>query len=171
MKSAVVDTNVGVVANARDIHASPDCVLSCIDFLQAITRGEVRVVLDAGWEILTEYQGQLSSTGQPGPGDAFLKWLLQNQANPERCEQVQLHPTERWDYEEFPADPTLEAFDPADRKFAAVARVSPSEPSVVNAVDSDWWEHEQALARHGIRVDLLCPDEVERWERKGSKSR
>jgi len=166
MKAAVVDTNVGVVANGRETDASPDCVITCSDFLEGFTSGRFRVVVDSGWEILGEYQKRLSSSGQPGPGDAFLKWLFQNLANPERCETAEIHPRASGGYDEFPEDPDLGGFDPDDRKFAAVARVSPSRPPVVNAVDSDWWDYREALERHGIRVRFLCSDVVERWRRE-----
>jgi len=166
MKAAVIDTNVGVVANGRETDASPDCVIACTDFLEEVTDGRVRVVVDSGWEILTEYQRRLSSSGQPGPGDAFLKWLLQNLVNPKRCERVEIHPQESGSYDELPEDPDLEGFDPDDRKFAAVALVSPSRPPVVNAVDSDWWDYRDSLQRHGVRILFLCPDVVERWKRE-----
>lgn len=166
MKAAVVDTNVGVVANQRETDASPDCVTACVDFLEQVTRGHVCVVVDAGWEILSEYERQLSSSGQPGPGDAFLKWVLVNLANRDSCEQVEIHPHPARGFEEFPDDPALEGFDPSDRKFAAVALVSTARPPVANAVDSDWWEYREALERHGVRVRFLCDDQVERWRRE-----
>jgi len=34
----------------------------------------------------------------------------------------------------------------------------PEHPPILNAVDSDWWHHQDALARHGVRVEFLCPD-------------
>lgn len=167
MKSAVVDTNVGVVANGRETDASPECIIFCTDFLEGVSRGEVRLVLDAEWEILSEYLRQLNSSGQPGVGDAFLKWVLQNQANPERCERVEIHPSgDSRGYEELPEDPDLEGFDPSDRKFAAVALAASSRPPIVNAVDSDWWGHRKALERCGLRIKNLCPDVIDEWKRE-----
>lgn len=166
MKAAVVDTNVGVVANQRETDASPDCVTACVDFLEQVTRGHLRVVVDAGWEILGEYERRLSSSGQPGPGDAFLKWVLVNLANRDRCEQVEIHLHPDRGFEEFPDHPALEGFDPSDRKFAAVAFVSTARPPVANAVDSDWWDYRKPLERHGIRVLFLCNDQVDSWRRE-----
>lgn len=170
MTAFVIDTNVGVVANEGHPEASPECVVVCTNFLERIVNGEALVVIDAGWEILEEYLRHMSSSGQPGPGDAFLKWLLNNQANPTRCEQVWIDrvidPVEdNRVYEEFPGDPDLVTFDPSDRKFVAVALASPSRPSVANAVDSDWWEHREALERVGVRIEFLCADQVAKWSR------
>jgi len=165
LKSFVVDTNVAVVANQhRSPQAGLTCILACIDALDRIKqRG--RIVIDrqlCGFfqsRILDEYRGNLSLSGQPGLGDAFLRWVWDNQATAERCEQVEIHPrgNSGEDYEEFPDDPTLRRFDPSDRKFVAVAIGSKNSAEILNAVDPDWWEHRVALKRCGVRVKFLCP--------------
>lgn len=163
MSSLIVDTNVGVVANERDAHASPECVIACVDALEQITAGRARLVLDDGWEILEEYLRYMSSSGQPGPGDAFVKWALNNLANPGRCERVPLDRGDDGQYLRFPRDPDLAAFDPSDRKFVALALASDSRPSIANAVDSDWWHFREALRRAGVEVEFLCSDRVAAW--------
>lgn len=167
MTSFVIDTNVGVVANEGHPEASPECVTACTNFLEDIVNGEALVVIDAGWEILEEYLRYMSSSGQPGPGDAFLKWLLNNLANPDRCEQVWIDdvidPQDHRVYDQFPDDPDLATFDRSDRKFVAVALESPRRPAIANAVDSDWWNFREALERVGVRVELLCGDQVAKW--------
>lgn len=167
MTSFVIDTNVGVVANEGHPEASPECVTACTNFLEGIVKGEALVVIDTEWEILEEYLRYMSSSGQPGPGDAFLKWLLNNLANPERCEQVWIDhvidPENDRVYEQFPDDPELAAFDRSDRKFAAVALASSQMPLIANAVDSDWWKFREALERVGVRIEFLCGDQVARW--------
>jgi hypothetical protein len=82
-----------------------------------------------------------------------------NQANPVCCEQVHLTPIAdpTREFVEFPLDPNLAGFDPADRKWVAVARSSQHQPPILNAVDSDWWNHRAALITHGVHVDCLCP--------------
>lgn len=162
MTSVVVDTNVGVVANERHAGASPDCVIACVDALERIIRGNDRLVLDDEWEILREDQHNMASSGQPGPGDAFLKWALNNLANPQRCECVPIDRIAEGQYLPFPDDPSLASFDPSDRKFVAVALASESRPPILNAVDSDWWRAREALARAGVEVKFLCPDHVSR---------
>jgi hypothetical protein len=157
-RSVVLDTNVLLVASNRSPQASPKCVLVCVEALVRIQSSE-RVVFDQGYLIIVEYRNNLSPSGQPGLGDAFLKWLWQNQANPECCEVVEIHarPGPVEDYEEFPNDPALTDFDPRDRKFVAVALASPSRPPVLNATDSDWWNYRGTLEDHGVRVEFLCP--------------
>ena len=143
----MVDTNVAVVANGRDGNYDPRCRRACIDALDQLM-GRGQTVLDRDRSILDEYQRNLRERGQPGVGDAFLKFLLVNQTNNRRVKFVALN------RDSFPDDPELSAFDLNDRKFAAAARVARA--PVLNAVDSDWWHHHQALKRHGIEVRFLC---------------
>ena len=120
-----------------------------------------KIVLDDGYLILSEYRAQLRSEGQPGEGDAFLKWVLTNQANPQKCDQVHVNPTEDGNsFAEFPDVPELRAFDRSDRKFVAAARAHPDSPPILNAVDTDWWVSRAALERHGVHVEFLCPRDV-----------
>jgi|TARA_B100000315_G_C14325734_1_gene472910 hypothetical protein len=68
MMRRVVDTNVPVVANGRRIHASIDCRLAAIEFLELLLqRG--KTILDVGREIQEEYHRYLHPRGQPGVGD------------------------------------------------------------------------------------------------------
>lgn len=156
MTTAVVDTNVLVVANGESKQASAACVRTCVQYLNAIAH-DGQIVLDDGWRIIREYTRQARSAGQPGPGDAFLKWVLTNQANEQRCQRVHITPRDRADdFEEFPTDPALAGFDRADRKFAAVAICCPLNPPVANATDTDWWDFREPLQVHGVTVEFLC---------------
>lgn len=156
-KLCVVDTNVAVVANGKHQAASPECVQQCISRLKDVHRNG-RVVIDDGWRILGEYRNNLSESGQPGVGDRFLKWLLQNHSNHQRCVKVTLTPIDEAAqiYAEFPSSPELAGFDPSDRKFVAVANAHPSKPRILQAVDSKWRRFEGALVAVGIHVDFLC---------------
>ena len=160
MKAVVVDTNVAMVANQKAPQASPDCLQACLDALQQII-DKGTVVLDDGMHILKEYMENLSLAGQPGLGDAFLKWVWTHQGTP-RCEQVHITPKpgEEYTFEEFPSDPDLERFDLSDRKFVAVARSSSRKPPVLNAVDTDWWIFRVPLKRHKVQVRFLCPEHM-----------
>ena len=106
----IVDTNVAVVANGRQKspQASPACVISCAGHLHDLQLHHT-LVIDDGWRILREYLRELSPSGQPGVGDAFLKWVLTNQANPARCAQVHItprgSPQPESEFCEFPDDP------------------------------------------------------------------
>jgi len=154
----VVDTNVPIVANGAANHATPDCVLRCVDRLVEV-RKKQRVLLDDGLHILSEYMKHLSLSGQPGMGDFFMKWVWLNQANPRNCLRVQITTQEGSDdFKEFPQDPDLENFDRADRKFVAVALISGLDPPILNATDTDWWDYREPLRRNGVTVDFICPE-------------
>ncbi len=162
--TVVVDTNVAVVANDGSEQASPDCVITCIERIQQITSGKMKLVLDDNWKIIGEYQDNLNSSGQPGVGDAFLKWVLTNWLNPERCDLVMITPIDNLENEfrEFPTDPALNDFDPSDRKFIAVARAHSENPPILQAVDSKWWGFKDALHRNGVTVEFICEDDIQR---------
>jgi hypothetical protein len=154
-----MDTNVAVVANGRTPQAGDHCVGTCIAELLEM-REQHRVLLDERGLILEEYRRHLSPSGQPGPGDAFFKWLWNNQANLEHCRQVPITRADDGDrgFEEFPDDPDLARFDREDRKFVAVAVASGEPAPILNASDTDWWNHREALSRHGVEIRFLCPD-------------
>ena len=160
-KTKVLDTNVAVVANGRS-NARPDCIRNCVSALDTI-RKSGKVAVDDGWRIIKEYRTNLNDSGQPGPGDLFLKWLLTNRTNPDRCLFVSITPTDGDDnYEEFPTTPSLEGFDPSDRKFVAVAAVIGKDAVILQAVDSKWWTFRHALQNVCIKVDFICENEVTR---------
>jgi hypothetical protein len=167
MKPAyVVDTNVGVVANNGSKDVTPRCVEACVEMLLRV-QSSSRLVIDDKNRIVTEYMRHLSPKGQPGAGDAFMRWIWNNQFNEAHCLRITITPrlsSHGEDFEEFPDDPDLAQFDHSDRKFAAVAKalVAP----VLNATDSDWWNFREPLSRHSIEVKFICP---ERFEQDGSK--
>jgi hypothetical protein len=158
MRAFVVDTNAPVVSNGRSSQADPACVTACIQALIEVRQAGI-IVLDDKLLILEEYMSNLSMSGQPGPGDLFMKWVWTNQANPNHCKQVAITPRadDPTNFIEFPNDPDLTGFDRSDRKFVAVALASGDAPEVLNAVDSDWADHFTALTRNGIRLRFLCP--------------
>jgi hypothetical protein len=157
---SIVDTNVAVVANHKD-GESLSCVAACARALNAIKKTGL-LVIDEGGLIFGEYKTHLSFAGQPGAGDVFFKWLSDNRYRPERVSQVALanDPACPAEFAAFPADPDLATFDPSDRKFVAAALTHPGRPPVLNAVDSDWWNHRDALHRNGITVQFVCGTEL-----------
>lgn len=157
MSYFVVDTNVPIVANEKSEQASLACVFNCAKKLREIQEQHI-IVLDDRWLIINEYKNKLSHTGQPGLGDAFFKWVLTNQANSQRCQQVKITLTAEKSFEEFPEDESLANFDKSDRKFVAVALTHPEKPPILNAVDSDWKNFEIALNNIGITIIFLCPE-------------
>lgn len=156
MRAYVADTNVLVVANTMSPQADPMCVLACVDALEAIQK-RGRLVLDESMLIFGEYQYHCKFQGQPGVGDAFFKWVHDNRYNDRRCERVKITPSETKGFEEFPDDPDLALFDRSDRKFVAVTLKSAQSPTILNAVDSDWWNFRLPLKRNGVKIKSLCP--------------
>jgi len=156
----VIDTNVGIVANDRHSHAGLDCVEACTTALIGARNGIVLV--DEGSQIIDEYRRHLSHSGQPGVGDAFFKWLWDNQGNPKNCRMIAITPKGSNNFEEFPIDPGLNGFDPADRKFVAVALASGLGPEILNASDTDWWNFRAVLANNNVTVIFLCPQLMNR---------
>ena len=160
----IIDTNVGVVANGNHENATESCVLESIRAIKRVTQKGI-LVLDDAYHIIREYKQQLNQSGQPGVGDAFLKWVLTNWTNPKRCELVTIHlraiREDDNDFAKFPDDPGLEGFDRSDRKFVATAVAHPDWPPILNAVDTDWHEYRSVLERH-VRITFLCPEMMSR---------
>jgi hypothetical protein len=161
VKAFVVDVNVAIVANGRSSQANDDCRLACIAVLETVCRDGM-IVLDDGMRILSQYMGQLSMAGQPGLGDFFMKWVWENQAVPCRCERVAIeckgdNPD---DFDAFPEDPDLRGFHRKDRMYVAVAITSRNDPDVLNAVDTGWWHHRDALLRNGVHLRFVCPQHM-----------
>ncbi|HSH56846.1 MAG TPA: hypothetical protein VK965_02695 [Halomonas sp.] len=163
MKRAVVDTNVLLVANQYHDDVSEECVITCIEAIDRLRRSGVTVI-DDEWRILGEYQHKLDpSRGQPGAGDAFLKWLLQRQANPKHVAQVPVSETaDEW-FEEFPDHGLQHEFDPPDRKFIAVATADIGKPPILQAADCKWLNWWRPLMVAGVHFRFVCPDDVRRF--------
>ena len=86
MAALVIDVNVPIVANGNHDKANLECIRTCIRALKN-SRGNL-ILVDDGQRIFTTYRKYLSHSGQPGPGDAWFKWLWINQANRHRCRLV-----------------------------------------------------------------------------------
>ena len=159
----IVDTNVALVANGKMKKASGYCEVSCIDKLLEITGGKLKLALDDQRRIIDEYRNKLSPDGQPGVGDAFLKWVEINWANPKRCVRVPITPIEgsETEFKEFPDDPALQNFDRDDRKFIAVALAHFEKPPILQAMDKQWWELRDALHRNCVKVEFICEADIQ----------
>ncbi|GAA5264602.1 hypothetical protein ACOSOMT5_P1027 [Acidiphilium sp. MT5] len=168
MSIVVVDTNVVLVANGQHQDVSDQCVVNCAERLQAVMQ-QGRLALDDCFRILLEYQNKTTPKNGNRPGDAFVKWALQNNANTLRVECVKLEDHADRAFVTFPDDRDLEKFDPPDRKFVAVASAHPEEPPILQAADSKWLGLASALKRHSITVDFLCHDDIKRFRANKSK--
>jgi len=160
-----VDTNVILVANRQHLDVSESCVASCATRLLALVQSG-RVAIDDGYRILKEYQNKTQPHVGKRAGDAFVKWLLRNNANPDRCDQVAIVRHAERGFESFPEDARLANFDVADRKFVAVANAHPNKPPILQAADSKWLGWEPALQDHGLTVDFLCHQDIQGFDEK-----
>lgn len=163
MTCEIVDTNVVLIANGQHKDISPECVVACALRLQKIMQGG-KIALDDQFLILLEYQNKTTPKRDARPGDAFVKWALQNSANVDRVDQIPIieHPARG--FESFPDHPELANFDPPDRKFVAVACAHPETPPILQAADSKWLGWSEALAAHEVIVDFLCPTDIARFQ-------
>jgi hypothetical protein len=158
--AAVIDTNVLLVANGSHAGVSVECRAACVDRLLAQHKSGVTVI-DDGYRILSEYQNKTRPNQPKGVGDVFLKWLLQNQANSARVHQVAITESSKDEFAEF-ADVDLQAkFDAPDRKFVAVASAHSDKPPIWQASDSKWLDWWPALLAKGVRVEFLCPSDIQ----------
>ena len=162
MRMWVVDTNVILAANGHHEALSPECVEACTVRLHELQQNGI-VVLDDEFRILLEYQKKTDSKRGKGPGDAFLKWLLQNSSNPSRCVQVGLKEDDEGCFNEFPIQDRQREFDPADRKFLSVANAMPEKACLLQASDCKWLDWHDPLMACGIVVRFLCPDDICRF--------
>lgn len=166
--TVVVDTNVILVANGQHPDVSGACVAACAARLHGIVQSG-RVAIDDGYRILEEYQHKTEPHTGKRAGDAFLRWLLRNNANPQRCEQVSIVEHAERGFESFPEDDRLASFDPSDRKFVAVAAACRAQPPVLQATDSKWLAWNEGLAAHGVQIEFLCPADITGFETNKKK--
>lgn len=165
MSIAVVDTNVVLVANGQHADVSGACVAACALQLQEIMqRG--KLALDDQFRILCEYLHKTQPKKGNRPGDAFVKWALQNRVNAMHVDSVCLEDHDTRGFESFPDDAELFNFDAPDRKFVAVANVHQAKPPILQAADSKWLDWSPALARHGVKVEFLCAADITRFHKK-----
>lgn len=157
----VIDTNVTATANGANDGAPPSCVVASARALQTVmTKGHV-FIDDAGC-IVAEYRANLSAGGQPGPGDAFLKWLLTQEWSGQKVTRVTITAVadDEQGFAELPKPPEGVLYDRSDRKFLAVAAAHPEHPPILQSFDSKWWGWQGALEPAGVRIAFLCEDAV-----------
>lgn len=168
MKHLIVDTNVPL--KAADLHPESEidrkCSLACLSFVKELMESENVVVLDTGREILKEYQNNINTHAEDNVASQFLMWIIHAMLSG-KVVQYQITKTGDNTYTEFPTSPDLAGFDRSDRKFVALAKADPSNPSIYNGSDTDWWDFREALEREGIHIVFLCEDYM-RAKSKGS---
>jgi hypothetical protein len=155
----VVDTNVAIVANGRDTHASDDCQLSCIQLLEDLVKSGC-VVIDDRSLIIEEYSNQLRPQGQPGVGDRFYRHVLDNQGTERKLKQVTIDAQRGDALREAFKNGELSNFDRSDRVFALCSVIGRA--PIATATDSDWHDHHNGLCACGVQVHFVCGHHVAR---------
>ncbi|MEO8602223.1 MAG: hypothetical protein ABI629_06575 [bacterium] len=164
----VVDTNVAMTANSANAGAPPGCVVASAKALHDVM-AKGHVFIDDGGRIVAEYRANLLAKGQPGPGDAFLKWLLTHEWGGEKVTRVPITQAadDDEDFRELPKPPEGTVYDRSDRKFLAVAAAHADRPPILQSFDSKWWGWRAALSASGLTIHFLCaPDIARKHEEK-----
>jgi hypothetical protein len=166
----VVDTNVAVTANGGHGAASRGCVDSSARALQRIML-DGHLYIDQAGQIVREYRDNLHAKGQPGPGDAFLKWVLTHEWGGIKITRVPLTASESDpdDFRELPTPADGIQYDPSDCKFLAVSAAHSAHPPILQATDSKWWGWRDSLAKAGIPLHFLCPEIAQKYKEKMGK--
>ncbi len=112
------------------------------------------IAIDLNGDIEEECRRNLS-LGTPGVGTRFLQRFFADSAN--RIKRFDTSAVSK----SFKFNGSLKRFDISDRKFVLVTLEAKCE--VVNAVDSDWVEHDVELSRRGVRVRYLCGKNRADW--------
>ena len=157
-RRCVVDTNVAMIANGANAAAPMTCVVASAKALQEVMAAG-HVFIDDGGRIVAEYRDNLRATGQPGPGDAFFRWLLTHEWGAEKVTRVPITPAadDEENFVELGTPPKGTVYDPSDRKFLAVAAAHAAHPPILQSFDSKWWGWTEALAKIGVTIHFLCP--------------
>lgn len=147
--SQVIDTNVPLVAKQNE-GRPPDLIAACETLLAHILERRLPVVTDADGEIVEEYMHQLSLSGQPSLGDAFVRYVHDHRFTWDDSMRPDIlpHPEHANSYAVLNGDDS--EIDPSDRKFVAAAKVTGA--PVVQATDTKWLDWGPVLSRHGVTV-------------------
>ena len=121
------------------------------------------IVIDDEYRIIEEYRHKTSPNTPKGPGDVFLKWLLQNLRNESHVEVVKITELSENIFEEFPDSELQDKFDSSDRKFIAVSHAHPDKPPILQATDCKWLDWWKILSNYEIQIRFLCPEDVCRF--------
>ena len=163
----IIDTNViiepGKIPDRLSGKGEAECAEQCARFLREFIRNPASgIVLDREFEILNEYKRVVERVYgkiglQAGLTGEFLKFAFTYMAKPPYEDLIDLQKTGENEYAVFPDDPALDGFDPPDKKFIAAACVHPEHPPVVEGTDCKGLKYRDALAKHGVNIEFLCP--------------
>ncbi|WP_067659949.1 hypothetical protein [Nocardia harenae] len=148
----VIDTNVPLVVKFSDEHPI-ELVDGCEIILECILENRIPVFTDSAGEIVAEYLHQLNRHGQPTLGDAFVRYIIDNQYSWDEEMRPDIEPDVSTENSYAVLEGDDGEIDPSDRKFVATAKVA-SAP-VVQATDTKWLNWAAVLDRHGVTVEYV----------------
>lgn len=158
----VVDENVLVVANdltlvslnrpVRCVGASDECRINCVRALEELIEGG-GLILDDRSEYLEKYAAHANFSGQPGIGDAFMRLVYERGYDPGWATRVVIRNEAGYIIPQIFMDC---GFHDDDFLWVAGAFNAPEEAEILNACDSDYFEHAADLAALPVSVRELC---------------
>lgn len=157
MSKIILDTNVPTKASISPqlCHENElEMQKKCMKYIgDLVNNKETKLVLDADFEILKEYQNNVCKNSNMGK--IFFKWLYNyyNQIQPEDI--IKLEKNRSGQYMDFPYDDDTENFDESDKKFIALANAHAEKPPIIEAADGKWLGYEAAFAKYGIIIEFL----------------
>lgn len=103
---------------------------------------------------MDKYKAHASFKGQPGVGDAFLRFVYEKGYDAAAVTRVDIRNGDgTW---RLPANFLICGFDDDDLLWVSAAHNSPKPSQILNACDSDYDEHAAALAAIPVSVSELC---------------
>lgn len=172
MPHKIVDTNVPLTAAGTNAVASDKCQQHCVQFVDRVLKGEVKVVIDEDDEVLFEYGKNVPVLNRSEDlAGQFLIHLYNHQFSSSFVHRLKLEKNAADQYADYPDnedkwttnDVRCKRFDPDDKKWIALAvRFSSetgSDAPIVNAADRCWIAFEAQLKSVGVALEMLCRDE------------
>ena len=172
MTHKIVDTNVPLTAAGTNDIASDTCQHRCVQFVDRVLKGEIKVVIDEDNEILFEYGKNVSVLNRSEDiAGQFLIHLYNHQFNSAFVQRLMLEKNAANQYADYPDnedkwttnDIRCKRFDPDDKKWVALALRFKSETGsdapIVNAADRCWIAFAAQLQSVGLALETLCRDE------------
>ncbi len=175
MAHKILDTNVPLTAVGKNAEASPRCELECEEVVNLVLKGEIKVVLDDGDSIITEYRNNMHPDPNGTRAGQFLMYLFLNKHRPSRIKRMSLKTNDHGHFIDYPDDkdewsteiPHCERFDPDDKKWVALALRFKAETGIdapiVNAADRCWLAFEPHLQASGVKLETLCREERQKY--------
>ena len=137
-----------------------------MEYIENLINGKnTKLVLDAGYEILKEYERNVCKNSNMGI--LFYRWLYSYYGKIQPEDLIKLEKNNDGQYIDFPYDEHTKNFDESDKKFIALANAHYEKPPIIEAADGKWLGYEEAFAKYGISIEFLDRDYAKRmYEQK-----